>query len=164
MTRWSGSSGILGARGGTRLRAAPAELKPGELRLLIMRMGHALRRFQRERGVTLSRPMAADSPLQSYFVDPDFAAAAMSEVLGGALASNPASISIAAPSGWAIQPVKDSGVAGSLTSATWPGARSTGMVRPSSVPWEWLSSTLTWLRTAPVAFSTAPTKELLAGS
>ena len=45
-----------------------------------MRMGHALRRFQRERGVTLSRPVAANSPLQSYFVDPDFAAAAESQM------------------------------------------------------------------------------------
>ena len=47
-----------------------------------MRMGHALRRFQRERGVTLSRPMAANSPLQSYFVDPNFAAVATSRAFG----------------------------------------------------------------------------------
>ena len=60
-----------------------AELTPGELRSLLMRMGHALRRFQRERGVTLSRPMAANSPLQSYFVDPDFAAVATSHAFGG---------------------------------------------------------------------------------
>ena len=53
-----------------------AELTPGELRSLLMRMGHALRRLQRERGMTLSRPVAANSPLQSYFVDADFAAAA----------------------------------------------------------------------------------------
>ena len=33
-----------------------------------------LGRFQRERGMALSRPMAANSPLQSYFVDPEFAA------------------------------------------------------------------------------------------
>ena len=52
------------------------ELTPAELRSLLMRMGHALRRFQRERGMTLPRPMAANSPLQSYFVDPDFAAVA----------------------------------------------------------------------------------------
>ena len=43
---------------------------------MLVRMGHSLRRFQRERGMTLSRLVAANSPLQSYFVDPDFAAAA----------------------------------------------------------------------------------------
>jgi hypothetical protein len=47
-----------------------------------MRMGHALRRFQRERGVTLSRPVVANSPLQSYFVDPEFAAVATADVFG----------------------------------------------------------------------------------
>ena len=55
-----------------------AELTPAELRSLLMRMGHALRRFQRERGMTLSRPVVGNSPLQSYFVDPDFAAVAAS--------------------------------------------------------------------------------------
>ena len=49
---------------------------PAELRSFLMRMGHVLRRFQRERGLALSRPMAANSPLQSYFIDPDFAAVA----------------------------------------------------------------------------------------
>ena len=57
-----------------------AELTPGELRSVLMRMGHALRRFQREHGVTLSRPVAANSPLQSYFVDPEFAAVATSQM------------------------------------------------------------------------------------
>ena len=56
------------------------ELTPGELSSLMMRMGHALRRFQRERGVTLSRPVAANSPLQSYFVGPEFAAVANSRM------------------------------------------------------------------------------------
>ena len=56
------------------------ELTPGELSSLMMRMGHALRRFQRERGVTLSRPVAANSPLQSYFVNPEFAAVANSRM------------------------------------------------------------------------------------
>ena len=56
------------------------ELTPGELRSLLMRMGHALRRFQREHGVTLSRPVAANSPLQSYFVDAEFAAVANSQM------------------------------------------------------------------------------------
>ena len=53
-----------------------AELTPAELHSLLMRMGRALRRFQREREMTLSRPVAANSPLQSYLVDPGFAAAA----------------------------------------------------------------------------------------
>ena len=57
-----------------------AELTPGELRSLLIRMGHALRRFQREHGVILSRPVAVNSPLQSYFVDPEFAAAANSQM------------------------------------------------------------------------------------
>ena len=57
-----------------------AELTPAELRSLLMRMGHALRRFQREHGVKLSRPVAANSPLQSYFAGPDFAAAAKSQM------------------------------------------------------------------------------------
>ena len=48
---------------------------------MVMRMGHALRRFQRERGMALSRPVAANSPLQSYFINADFAAVA-SDLLG----------------------------------------------------------------------------------
>ena len=58
------------------------ELRPEELISLLMRMGHALRRFQRERGLTLSRPVVGNSPLQSYFVDPEFAAVAASRVFG----------------------------------------------------------------------------------
>ena len=53
-----------------------------ELGTLVMRMGHALGRFQRERGMALSRPVAANSPLQSYFIDPEFAAVATSEMFG----------------------------------------------------------------------------------
>ena len=60
-----------------------AELTPGELRSLLMRMGHALRRFQQEREVTLPLPVAANSPLQSYFVDPGFAAVVTSDAFGG---------------------------------------------------------------------------------
>ena len=52
------------------------DLAPAELRSLLIRMGHALGRFQRERGMALSRPMAANSPLQSYFINADFAAVA----------------------------------------------------------------------------------------
>ena len=62
-----------------------AELTPMELRALSMRMGRALARFQREWGMTLSRPVAANSPLQSYFVDPDFAAVADSRMFGGGM-------------------------------------------------------------------------------
>ncbi len=51
-------------------------LTPAELRSLLMRMGHALRRFQQERSVMLSRPVAANTPLQSYFIDAEFAAVA----------------------------------------------------------------------------------------
>ena len=57
-----------------------AELTPAALRTSLARMGQALRRLQRERGVTLPRPVAANSPLQSYFVDADFAAAANSRM------------------------------------------------------------------------------------
>ena len=52
------------------------DLSPMELRTLVMRMGRVLGRFQRERGMALSRPVAANSPLQSYFMDADFAAVA----------------------------------------------------------------------------------------
>ena len=53
-----------------------ADLTLVELRSLLMRMGHALGRFQRERGLALSKPVAANSPLQSYFINADFAAVA----------------------------------------------------------------------------------------
>ena len=53
-----------------------ADLAPAELRSLLIRMGRVLGRFQRKRGMALSRPMAANSPLRSYFVDPEFAAVA----------------------------------------------------------------------------------------
>ena len=52
------------------------DLSPVELRTLVMRMGHVLRRFQRERGLALPRPVAANSPLQSYFINAEFAAVA----------------------------------------------------------------------------------------
>ena len=53
-----------------------AELTPAELRSLLVRMSHALRRFGRRRGATLSRPVVSNAALQSYCVDPDFAAVA----------------------------------------------------------------------------------------
>ena len=43
-----------------------------ELRSLLIRLSRVLGRFQRERGMALSRPVAANSLLQSYFIDPDF--------------------------------------------------------------------------------------------
>ena len=52
------------------------DLSPVELRSLLMRMGHALGRFRRERGMALSRPVAANSSLQSYFINAEFAAVA----------------------------------------------------------------------------------------
>ena len=58
------------------------ELTPAELRSLLMRMGHALRRFQRERGLALPRPVAANNPLQSYFVGSEFAAVATPQMFG----------------------------------------------------------------------------------
>ena len=58
-----------------------ADLTPVELRSVVMRMGHVLGRFQRERGMALSRPVAANSPLQSYFINAEFAAVA-SDLLG----------------------------------------------------------------------------------
>ena len=74
---WAGEAGIHRS-----VLCQRAELTPGELRSRVMRMGQALRRFQQEREVTLSRPVAAHSPLQSYFVDANFAAAATSDAFG----------------------------------------------------------------------------------
>ena len=59
-----------------------ADLTPVELRSLLIRMGHALGRFQRERGLALPRPVAANSPLQSYFINAEFAAVAASQMFG----------------------------------------------------------------------------------
>ena len=53
-----------------------AGLTSAELRSLLMRMSHERRRSQRERGMTMPRPVVANSPLQSYFVHHDFAAVA----------------------------------------------------------------------------------------
>ena len=55
-------------------------LAPGELRGLLIGIGHGFRRFQRERGTSLSRPVVSNSPLLSYFVGVDFAAAANSRM------------------------------------------------------------------------------------
>ena len=65
-----------GERGIHAMCYANGDLAPAELRSLLIRMGRVLGRFQRERGMALSRPMAANSPLRSYFVDPEFAAVA----------------------------------------------------------------------------------------
>ena len=58
------------------------DLTPAELCSLLIQIGHALRRFQRERGIALSRPVVDNSPTQSYFVDPDFTAVAASRMFG----------------------------------------------------------------------------------
>ena len=63
-----------------------AELTPPELRSLLMRMRHALRRFQRERGLTLPRPVVAIGPLRNYCVDPDFVSVATATMFGRAIA------------------------------------------------------------------------------
>ena len=57
-----------------------AELSPEELRALLVSMGHALRRLQRERGMRLSRPVVANAPLQTYFIDAEFAVVASSRM------------------------------------------------------------------------------------
>ena len=61
------------------------DLSPVELRSLVMRMGRVLGRFQRERGMALSRPVAANSPLQGYFINADFAVVA-SDMFGERMA------------------------------------------------------------------------------
>ena len=68
-----------------------AELTPTEPRSLLMRMYHALRRLQRERGMALSRPVAANSPLQTYFINADFAAVVASAMFDERTADQPAS-------------------------------------------------------------------------
>ena len=68
---WAGAAGIHRSAVCQR-----TELTPAELRTLLIRMGHALGRSQRERGLALSRPVAANSPLQRYFINVDFAAVA----------------------------------------------------------------------------------------
>ena len=74
---WAGAAGIHRSAVCQR-----TELTPAELRTLLIRMGHALGRSQRERGLALSRPVAANSPLQSYFINADFAAVAASQMFG----------------------------------------------------------------------------------
>ena len=56
---------------------------------MLIRMGRVLGRFQRERGMALARPVAANSPLQSYFIDPDFAAVATSQMFGEGCSAHP---------------------------------------------------------------------------
>ena len=63
-----------------------AGLTPAELRSLLVGMSHVLRRFGGQRGVALSRPVAANSPLQSYSIDPDFAVAATVRMFGDEMA------------------------------------------------------------------------------
>ena len=81
---WAGAAGIHRSALCRR-----TELTPAELRSTLMRMGRALGRFQRERGMTLSRPVAANSPLQSYFVAAGFAAVADDRMFGDGMADRP---------------------------------------------------------------------------
>lgn len=52
-----------------------AELEPRELRSVLIGMGHALRRFRQKQGGDFPRPLVANQPMQTYFIDPAFAAA-----------------------------------------------------------------------------------------
>ena len=67
-------------------------------------------------------------------------------------------------SGWALQDLKGWLLAGRSMSCTWPGARSIGVVGPSSIPFERWTSTRTRVRVASVVFSTVPVKALAAES
>ena len=58
-----------------------AGLTPAELRSLLIRMGPRAGEGSSGSGYALSRPVAANSPLQSYFINADFAAVA-SDLLG----------------------------------------------------------------------------------
>ena len=59
-----------------------AGLIPEDLRRLLISMGYEVRRFQRERGTVLSRPVVANSALQRYSLAADFAAVATSRMFG----------------------------------------------------------------------------------
>lgn len=50
-----------------------ARLTPDDLRSLLISMSYALKRFQRERGLILSKPVETDHRLQRYFINPSFA-------------------------------------------------------------------------------------------
>ena len=56
----AGASGIH-----QRALCQQLDLLPVELRSSLTRTSHALRRFQRERGITLPRPVVSNSPLQT---------------------------------------------------------------------------------------------------
>ena len=61
-----------------------AELTPAELRALLVSMSHTLRRFQQQRGMRLSRPVVSNAPLQTYYIDAEFAAVASSGMFDAA--------------------------------------------------------------------------------
>ena len=69
------SEHALGARSRSTL-CQRTDLAPAELRSLLVRVSHAVRRFELQRGAALSRPVASNTLLQSYRLDPDFAAVA----------------------------------------------------------------------------------------
>ena len=57
-------------------------LAPAGIRSLLIQMWYTLQQFQRERGMTLSRPVLANSRRQRYLVDSDFAVVAASDMFG----------------------------------------------------------------------------------
>ena len=57
-------------------------LTPANIRSLLIQMWHTMQRFQRERGMTLSRPVLSNSRRQRYLIDSNFAVAASSDMFG----------------------------------------------------------------------------------
>ncbi len=55
-------------------------LTPAELGSLLIQMSHQLRRFQQGQRAMLFRPVTSNSRRQSYFVNPEFAAVAESQM------------------------------------------------------------------------------------
>ena len=72
-----------GSRGIHRLQLCQrAALTPEELRRLLISMSYEVRRMQRKRETVLSRPVVANTPLQRYWLDAEFAAVATSPMFG----------------------------------------------------------------------------------
>lgn len=83
--RAAGNHGIHG-----RQLCQRAALTPEELRRLLISMSYEVRRMQRKRKTVLSRPVVADTPLQRYWLDAEFAAVATSPMFGeGARRAHP---------------------------------------------------------------------------
>ena len=80
--RWSAwrASGVGIYRSTLRQRIG---LGPGQIRMQMTRLEETLRRFCRERTVALPRSVVVSTPLQHYFIDPNFAAAVHDEMFAG---------------------------------------------------------------------------------